>query len=66
MNKNTSDFTITNEVALIKVKLLHLPKPQRKNLFDILKIQHREICKSNIIINQTLRFHLMKLTLLMK
>ena len=46
---NSETFDITKEVALIKAKLPALPKRPRKNLFDILKIQHREIRNSNIL-----------------
>ena len=42
-------FDITKEVALINAKLPALPRRPRKNLFDILKIQHREIRNSNIL-----------------
>jgi hypothetical protein len=45
----TANFDITKEVALLKAKLPMLPKRPRKNLFDILKIQHREIRNSNIL-----------------
>ncbi len=38
-----------NEITLLKAKLPQLPKRPRKNLFDILKIQHREIRNSNIL-----------------
>lgn len=43
------ELDITKETALLKAKLPSLPKRPRKNLFDILKIQHREIRNSNIL-----------------
>lgn len=43
------NFDITKETALLKAKLPALPKRPRKNLFDILKIQNREIRNSNIL-----------------
>lgn len=42
-------FDLTKETAFLKTKLPALPKRPRKNLFDILKIQHREIRNSNIL-----------------
>ena len=44
-----NEFDITKEAALLKSKLPSLPRRPRKNLFDILKIQHREIRNSNIL-----------------
>lgn len=44
-----AEFDITKETALLKATLPSLPKRPRKNLFDILKIQHREIRNSNIL-----------------
>ncbi|WP_186826731.1 PD-(D/E)XK nuclease family protein [Psychroserpens burtonensis] len=49
MKNNIKAFDITKEATLIKAKLPELPKRPRKNLFDILKIQHREIRNSNIL-----------------
>lgn len=46
---NIDNFDITKDAALIKAKLPALPRRPRKNLFDILKIQHREIRNSNIL-----------------
>jgi|GEM_PF-1378533 len=42
-------MNITKEIAIINAKLPALPKRPRKNLFDILKVQHREIRNSNIL-----------------
>lgn len=44
-----SEFDISKETTLLKAILPSLPKRPRKNLFDILKIQHREIRNSNIL-----------------
>lgn len=44
-----SEFDISKETTLLKDILPSLPKRPRKNLFDILKIQHREIRNSNIL-----------------
>lgn len=49
MNTPENNFDITKEAALLKAKLPALPKRPRKNLFDILKIQHREIRNTNIL-----------------
>jgi hypothetical protein len=49
MINDTNHFDLTKEVALLKAKLPVLPKRPRKNLFEILKIQHREIRNSNIL-----------------
>lgn len=49
MNNNANTFDLTKETALLKAKLPALPKRPRKNLFDILKIKHREIRNSNIL-----------------
>ena len=40
---------IVKEAAIIKAKLPAMPQRPRKNLFDILKIQHREIRNTNIL-----------------
>jgi len=48
-NKLMRQFDIKKEIALLKAKLPALPIRPRKNLFDILKIQHREIHNSNIL-----------------
>ncbi|WP_179339531.1 PD-(D/E)XK nuclease family protein [Winogradskyella ludwigii] len=46
---NIDKFDIIKEAVFINAKLPALPKRPRKNLFDILKIQHREIRNSNIL-----------------
>ncbi|KAA5826250.1 hypothetical protein FPF71_05395 [Algibacter amylolyticus] len=45
----SDNLEITKEITLLKAKIPALPKRPRKNLFDILKIQHREIRNSNIL-----------------
>ncbi|MBT8275772.1 MAG: PD-(D/E)XK nuclease family protein [Bacteroidia bacterium] len=49
MKTNSNVFDISKEITLLNAKLPALPKRARKNLFDILKIQHREIRNSNIL-----------------
>ena len=49
MKKNFKTFDISKEVVSIQAKLPVLPKKPRKNLFEILRVQHREIYNSNIL-----------------
>tara|TARA_R100001369_G_scaffold14782_2_gene29504 strand:- start:5995 stop:7197 length:1203 start_codon:yes stop_codon:yes gene_type:complete len=49
MIDKATEFDITKETTFLKGILPALPKRPRKNLFDILKIQHREIRNSNIL-----------------
>lgn len=48
-NKFMNEFDITKATTLLNARLPALPNRPRKNLFDILKIQHREIRNSNIL-----------------
>lgn len=42
-------MTFAEEITILKAKLPNLPLRPRKNLFDILRIQHREIRNSNLL-----------------
>lgn len=49
MNIDKIPFDLAKKTTLLNAKLPDLPQRPRKNLFDILKIQHREIRNSNIL-----------------